>query len=224
MRIELLGLSGIGKTEIVKKCLTKDRMNFKGNIDLVKLPKPRFLLIIIEALILALKVSFVSIKSAKYLLTSKAGLKLLLSLGARKNSINKFSTLNDTLLVDSGLLMPFVESVMVDDLLWSEGLLTSIFSVLPMPNAVFYIYTNEELAYDRFLNRAHTKYSFSGMMDNIQINRSKYSNANSCLTFIVKSLEESSIKIINYNNKNKIDCNIVRSKILNLTDLRVNSE
>jgi len=62
------------------------------------------------------------------------------------------------------------------------------------------------------------------MMDNVQINRSKYSNANSCLTFIVKSLEESSIKIINYNNKNKIDCNIVRSKILNLTNLRVNSE
>ncbi len=213
MYLEFIGLSGVGKTEIIKKCLQKKEIDLVDKFDLVKLSKPKHLLAFIAALFLLLRISTISLKSAIYLATSKAGLKLLLSLGSRKFSIARFSKENNTLLVDSGVLMPFIESVMVDDLLWNESLIKSILSIMPLPDAVIHVYINENLSYQRFINRSYTKYSCSGKMDGIYITRFKFSNANKCLLFILEYLKMKSIKIVYYDNEQQIDCQVLVSDI-----------
>jgi hypothetical protein len=213
MYLEFIGLSGVGKTEIIKKCFQKKEIDLVDEFDLVKLSKPKYLLAFIAALFLLLRISTISFKSAIYLATSKAGLKLLLSLGSRKFSIARFSKKNNTLLVDSGVLMPFIESVMVDDLLWDESLIKSILSIMPLPDVIIHVYTNENLSYQRFINRSYTKYSCSGKMDGVYITRFKFSKANKCLLFILKHLEMKSIKIVHYNNKQQIDCQVLGDDI-----------
>jgi hypothetical protein len=213
MHLEFLGLSGVGKTEVINKCLHNKESTLLNRIDLVKLPKSKFLWASISALFLLFRISIISLRSAKYMATSKAGIKLLLSLGARKSSINRLNKKNNTLLIDSGVLMPLIESVMVDDLLWDDNLIKSILSVVPLPDVVIYVHVDEDISYKRFLNRGHTKYSYSGSMDGVYINRFKFSNANKCLFFVMGYLKTKLVRTIYYKNERQIDCKMLVSKI-----------
>jgi len=209
MNLEILGLSGVGKTTIVNECFGKKNKSLNYLFVAQKSSKVSQLNSIRMAIILLLKITRKSIRSAIYLLTSKVGLRLLLRLGSRCILIKKTRNNNNTLLIDCGVLMPFVESVMVDDLLWSESLLVTMMSVLPIPDAVFYICIKEDLSYKRFINRNYTNYSYLGEMDGVLISKAKFNNANNCLLFILDYLRKRSKVIIMYKNEGQINCEVI---------------
>jgi thymidylate kinase len=227
--VELIGLSGSGKTTILKKCFSRvgDVQKTHMNVRVVKLKRSNIVIQFVTFIFISIKIFLRSPTTLYYLIFNKFGIGLLFKLSYRgsmnRNSINsKDSTIY--IIEDSGVLMPIISSVIEDDILWNKINLTALLDVIKIPDYCIVVNITPDKAYNRFIFRQQTK-SMNTAIPVIgdrhrvdSVSGYKFANAERYIHRLKYYLEnKKGVTCYGYDNSNEdIDCNEIRRIVMQI--------
>lgn len=198
--IELFGLSGAGKSTFLSKAISI--LNSKGSKPKIKVYYPvdsRLYQFFPETLRIAANAFCLSPKVIIKFLSKKENWDLLLKLGYRSAGIKSRGNTEGAILIDAGILMPFVSFFTVYDVSFKEVPFEPILSALELPSHVIYVRTSPELARERYENRekrkkSRRKHFFFSALNYKNLNE-RFSNAFQCCEYLYAKCYSMGIEI-----------------------------
>ncbi|MEK9652311.1 MAG: hypothetical protein VW437_00930 [Betaproteobacteria bacterium] len=154
--IEMIGLSGVGKTTILSSPLSP----LNKNCVICEPVRPSRLSHVFHFFYLFVGVVLSSPVSAVHVVKKREWIRLLLKLAYRVAGIKRrqISSKEVVFLRDSGVLMPIVSSILDDRLNISCYPIKKLLGLLPLPETVFFILDkSDDAVYERFIRRESIK-------------------------------------------------------------------
>jgi GTPase SAR1 family protein len=195
--IEIIGLSGVGKTTLFYS-LGGALFHNLDNYSTVHPIKPSKIRFFFETLKLITKVA-ISFGFVRFfhILRLKGYIGLFMKLGYRIASIKARGLRGLVYLRDSGVLMPLLSSVIDDRIKIDDVLLLKILSDIPLPKYVYCITDSPNNIYNRFIDREK---SLGNNVEGYVL--SDFINADTFLFALIKILKNMGTSVVVIKNNN----------------------
>ena len=189
--IELIGLSGVGKTTLYNNSECNLFKNLNG-YSVVHPLKPYKISFFFETFVLIVKILIsTGLFRSLFIFRSKNYIDLFLKLGYRIAGIKNRNLNGLVYLRDSGVLMPLISSVIDDRLKIDDTLLLKILINLPLPKYVYCIMDSPDDIYSRFITREK---KIGNDVNGYTV--TDFKNANIFLSLLIEKLKSIGVNVV----------------------------